>query len=120
MVMRKNKFASLLVVMFLVFVMSVGIVSAHKSDSLEEKTGMPIKEFSKAPADSAKKIICDYFTAIVARKGSDGTALLNFKILNTDASDSDDIKVSVKLNYADEFDYPAVEYHVVKKDDSYQ
>ncbi|NBD25470.1 hypothetical protein [Paenibacillus glycinis] len=125
----KNKFATIVVVVFLAMVIAVGVVGAKRSksaNSLEAKTAMSVEEFSKAPADAANKIMQDYFAAVMARnesgesKEGDATAPLGFEIMHTDASDSEDIKVSVKFKYADEFDYPAVDYHIVKKADAYQ
>ncbi|GGD66988.1 hypothetical protein [Paenibacillus nasutitermitis] len=116
-----NKFASLLVILFLIAIASVGIANAQNSNnSLEEKTSISVQKFEKDPVESAKKIISDYFLAFIQKKGSDGTALINYKIINIDTSDLNDVKVSVKLTYADNFDYPPVEYHVVKKSNSYQ
>ncbi|WP_133257555.1 hypothetical protein [Paenibacillus montanisoli] len=121
MLIRSDKFATLLVVILLITITSIGVASAQSSNkSLEEMTSMSLQDFEKAPIESAKVIINDYLTEIMQQKDSDGVALINYSIVNTDASDLNDIQVSVKLTYASRLDLPPVEYHVVRKGESYQ
>lgn len=112
------------IMMFLmaVFLIScVGIASAQGSEkSLEETTGKSVQDVQKNPEESVKSIVSNYFSAIMQQGRKDGAALTDFRITNVDSSDLSDIKVSVNLKYENIPELPAVNYHVIRIDNTYQ
>jgi hypothetical protein len=122
-VFRNGMFASFLVGTLLVMCVSiVGMASAGglSSSSLEEKTGKSVREFEKNPEEAATSIVTDYFTAIMKLSDSKGAPLNSFKIVKTDSSNPNDIRVSVILKYQDHQEWPALDYSIIKVDDTYQ
>lgn len=118
---RSTRFASLLV--GLLFAGCVGIASAEALNvPAEAKSGKPVKEVVSNPEAAARSIAHDYFREIVSRKGSDGIALIDFAIVNVDASDLSELKVSVALTYdTDHYgEWPPVEYSIVPVQGKYQ